>query len=39
MTPIANADFRDWRDLNQAGGDLLLFSDIVVHPVNIELTL
>lgn len=39
MTPIGNADFRTWRDLNRAGGDLLLFSDIVVHPVNIELAL
>lgn len=39
MVPVGNADFRTWRDLNQAGGDLLLFSDIVVHPVNIELNL
>lgn len=39
MTPINNGDFNAWRTRHKAGGDLLLFSDVMLHPVDIRLPL
>jgi len=37
MAPINNSDFRAWRTRHDKGGDLLIFSDIVVESIQLSI--
>ncbi|MBP7394091.1 MAG: hypothetical protein KA945_09705 [Zoogloea sp.] len=37
LAPINNSDFRAWRTRHGKGGDLLIFSDIVVESIQLSI--